>query len=292
LKNVIFTVSPVYTVNTGGDAQEPTALNVGTPSSVPVSSAGNKASLHDWDLNYSVAWLISRKFNMAYSHANLDIDYLAVHGLAPVGLTLGDVHDRIDTVSINNAPNRHLGLSLAYYHRSRACCPADAQADSGDGALWSYGGVNQNDYRISESYSLGPQTRIGFPIVLFATEAYANHPIPANLVADDPLFGGTTYRGSGIYWPAYGIRFNVPIRDPKFAPWITYSRNESFLREDPAPVQYQVIGAGFSQKLSKNLTIATSFSNIHQFRQGFPLGGADTLRTTFMSSTINYTFHL
>ena len=55
LKNVIFTVSPVYTVNTGGDAQEPTALNVGTPSSVPVSSAGNKASLHDWDLNYSVA---------------------------------------------------------------------------------------------------------------------------------------------------------------------------------------------------------------------------------------------
>jgi hypothetical protein len=289
---VIITVSPVYTLNTGGDAIEPAALSVGLPSSSAVPSAGNKAALSDWNLNYSAAWVISKKFNLAYAHVNLNLDYETAHGLAKVPLTLGDVHDRIDTVMINNSPNLHLQQSLAYFHRSRICCPADAQAVSGGGALWSYGGIDQNDYRLTENYSFGPHTLVGYPVTLFATVAYANHPVPANLAANDPLFGGAKYQGSGIYYPAYGIRLTIPTAKRTWVPWIAYSHNESFLREDPAPVQYQLLQYGVNRTLSKNLSLSMAVWNIQQFKESFPLGGIDTLRTAFLVSQLNYTFHL
>lgn len=282
-KNVTITLQPQYETATGGNTVVPGAVQL---------AKGAPATTHGWELNYIARWGVSRKFNVVYSHTTLDqaLDALATY--LPSTLTTGGLRDRFDSVYLNNTPNAHLTQSLYYVHRTRMCCPADSEATVTPPA---FGGVDQSDYRLTETYKLGPRTKIGYPIALFATLAYVNHPFQSGYSSKTQASnGGTPYSNSGLNVPSYGIRVDVPTSDRTFIPFVSYSQGGTTYRKDPGMYLYRYVSYGFNKVLARNLVFTTySFTAQQYANQSYlTAAGHDSLREALLISQLNYTFKL
>lgn len=284
LKNVSVTLQPQYENATGRGTVVPAGgVQLGK---------GSPPTTNGWELNYSARWQVSRKFNVTYAHTTLDQALDALTTYVPATLTTGALRDRFDYVYLNNTANAHLTQSLYYVHRTRMCCPADDEKTVTPPA---FGGVDQTDYRLSESYKFGPRTKIGYPFTVFAAAGYTNHPFQSGYTAAaQRANGGTRYSGSGFNVPSYGARVDVPTGDRTFIPFVQYSQGATFYRKDPGLYLYRYVQYGFNKVLARNIVFTTYSFTAQQFANQSYLtaAGHDSLREALWISQLNYTIKL